>query len=151
MVLENVTADELSIAIQRVGAGEVAKLGYFHALPYGEGGSGGDTNVLMIEAHVVQDFQLPRGVGILRYDYPVVRTNPSFVDVLILDAGPPSPDSLTYEINVVVNTGQTLGIQIISKWYDPNKVDDLPEFDQRIAVRIEEFKPSVRMVSGLVV
>lgn len=41
MALENVTADELSIAIHRVGAGEAAKLGYFHALPYGEGGGPG--------------------------------------------------------------------------------------------------------------
>lgn len=141
--MQNVTKDELSIAISRVGSSEAAKLGYFHALPYGDGGSGGVSNVLMFEAHVLQSDMAPRGVGILRYDYPDARLNPSFVEALILDAGPLSPDALTYEINVVVNTAQTLGIQIISKWYDPNKVDDLPEFDQRIAVRVEEFKPTM--------
>lgn len=42
MALKDVTPDELSIAINRVGTAEVAKLGYFHALPYGSGGGGGD-------------------------------------------------------------------------------------------------------------
>lgn len=139
----SVTKQDLYAAIQYVGAAETAKMGLFHDLP--GGGSGGSSDVLMLEAHVTQSDMAPRGVGILRYDYPVARTNASFVDVFVADAGPLSPDALVYEINVVVNTPQSLGVQIISKWYDPNKVDDLPEFDQRIAVRIEEFKPTVQI------
>lgn len=36
--LKDVTASELSQAIYRIGVGETAKQGYFHALPYGSGG-----------------------------------------------------------------------------------------------------------------
>lgn len=142
--MQNVTKDELSIAISRVGSSEAAKLGYFHALPYGEGGGSGD-DILMMEVHLLQSDMAPRGVGILRYDYPEPRVNASFVDVLILDAGPLNPDALVYDVNISVNTGSSLVIQIISRWYDPNKVDDLPEFDQRIGLRIQEFKPTSTM------
>lgn len=150
MVLENVSADELSIAIQRVGAGEAAKLGYFHALPYGEGGSGGSSDVLMIEAHVVQDVNSPPGFAFLDYTYPEPRSYPSFIDVLVLDPVT-GVNSLNYNILVVSNTETSFRVRFYTLWGDPMNTDDQPPFDQRIAVRIEEFKPSVRMVGGLVV
>lgn len=144
MVLENVTADELSIAIQRVGAAEVAKLGYFHALPYGGGGS---SDVLMIEAHVTQDGDSPPGIAFLDYTYTELRLSPSFIDVLVLD-----PSSLlTYDTNIVSNTGTSFRVRFSTKWNDPFAEGDVPAFDQRVAVRAEEFKPTVMMVDGLVV
>jgi hypothetical protein len=120
-------------------------LGYFHELPYG-GGTGG-SSALMIEVHVVQDNDSPPGVGYLDYTYVEPRLNPSFIEVLVLD-----PSSLLiYNTKIVSNTGSSFRIRFSTLWFDPFAEGDVPAFDQRIAIRAEEFKPTVMMVDGLVV
>ena len=140
----SVTRDQLYEAIQHVGSAVAAKLGYFHDLP---GGGTGGSSALMIEAHVVQDVNSPQGVGYLDYTYVEPRLSPSFIEVLVLD-----PSSLlTYDTNIVSNTGTSFRVRFSTKWNDPFAEGDVPAFDQRVAVRAEEFKPTVMMVDGLVV
>jgi len=137
----SVTRDQLYEAIQNVGPAVAAKLGYFHELPYGGG------SALMIEAHVVQDNDSPVGVGYLDYTYVEPRVSPSFIEVLVLD-----PSSLLiYNTKIVSNTGSSFRIRFSTLWNDPFAEGDVPAFDQRIAIRAEEFKPTVMMVGGLVV
>lgn len=144
----SVTSDQLYEAIQHVGPAVAAKLGYFHDLP---GGGTGGSSALMVQAHVVQDGNSPQGVGILEYHYDDSRIYPSFVDVLVLDRTPPGPNALDYDISILINLSNVFVVRITTKWNDPFREDDVPPFDQLIGLRIDEFKPTVMMVNGLVV
>lgn len=134
----SITQEELYKVLQFIGAADAAKLGYFHDLP---GSGGGGSVALMIEAQVTQDVDSPPGVGYLDYSYVQARLSPSFIDVLILE---PS-SKLIYDSTIVSNTGSSFRVRFSTRWSDPFAEGDVPAFDQLIAVRAEEFTPTVTM------
>ncbi|WOZ57413.1 hypothetical protein [Pseudomonas phage vB_PseuGesM_254] len=135
----SITQEELYKVLQLIGAADAAKLGYFHDLPGGGGEVG--SSALMIEAQVVQDADSPPGTGFLDYTYVEPRVSPSFIDVLILD-----PSSLLiYNTKIMSNTGSSFRVRFSTLWFDPVAEGDVPAFKQRIAIRAEEFVPTVTM------
>ncbi|CUR44388.1 hypothetical protein VCM_00186 [Pseudomonas phage VCM] len=143
-----ITVNELVTQLSTLGLIETAINGAFHNLP-GSGGGGGTSNVQMIKAHVLQDFDSPPGTGVFFYDYPTPMAYPAFINVLILDphvsTGPTDDTQLNYNVQVLANTTVGFGVLVSTSWNTPGKVDELPAFDQQLGIRLEPFEPTVTM------
>lgn len=135
-MLEDVSADDLSIAINRVGVGEAAKLGYFHSLPYGGGGGG----VTKSRTYRVSNLPIP-GINQSRVDFSLTGfadrfTKMPFTDLLVLNP------VLGYEYNVFVAdinfVTQVIGVKV--GWYwSGDGVDPDTGGNVDVGLRVEPF------------
>jgi len=131
--LSNVTTSQLYEAIARIGPAQAAEEGYFHALPYGGGGTS-PTNVRML----MQSNTQAGDIGQAFIVFPSLGFSPPLTQAPFLQAAILNPvEGYAYTL-ATLGTAQTATVRVQWAWIGTGE-DPLTGGTFDIGLRVEPF------------